>query len=165
MPQIILTTEIQSTIDVCFDLSRSIDLHTISTAHTGEQAIAGKTTGLIELNEFVTWQATHIGIRQKLTSKITAYDRPRYFVDEQIKGPFKSMRHEHYFEQYQNIVVMKDFFNFCSPFGIAGMLVDKLFMTRYLQKLLITRNQVIKEFAETGKWELILGSKPAYYSE
>ena len=158
MPQIILTTEIRSTIDRCFDLSRSIDLHQLSTAHTNEQAIAGKTSGLIGLNEFVTWQATHLGIRQKLTSKITAYDRPWYFVDEQIKGPFKSIRHEHHFEQLPDKVLMKDYFNFSSPFGIAGKIADKLFLTRYLQELLTKRNNVIKEFAETEKWALVLGN-------
>ena len=64
-----------------FDLSRSIDLHVQSTGNTGEKAIAGCTSGLIELGESVTWEATHFGIRQRLTSKITAFERPRFFVD------------------------------------------------------------------------------------
>jgi hypothetical protein len=86
MPIIKLTTEINSTLEICFDLSRSIDLHKISTSKTNEEAIEGKTKGLINLNETVTWKATHFGVRQKLTSKITAFDRPYYFVDEQTKG-------------------------------------------------------------------------------
>ncbi|MFX8875810.1 hypothetical protein ABTM97_19785, partial [Acinetobacter baumannii] len=76
-------------IEKCFDLARSIDLHQISTAETNEKAIAGKTNGLINLNETVTWEATHFGIRQKLTSKITKFDRPYHFRDEQVKGAFK----------------------------------------------------------------------------
>jgi hypothetical protein len=40
-----LTTVIRAPVEVCFDLSRSIDLHIISTEHTGEQAISGVTTG------------------------------------------------------------------------------------------------------------------------
>lgn len=79
MPKIEIITEINSTIDICFDLSRSIDLHKISTAKTNEEAIAGRTTGLINLNETVTWQATHFGVRQKLTSQITAFNRPFFF--------------------------------------------------------------------------------------
>ena len=112
MPKIELTTEIFSTIEICFDLSRSIDLHKISTVKTNEQAIAGTTTGLINLNEFVTWQATHFGIRQRLTSIITAFDRPAYFKDEQQKGSFKSFYHEHKFEQLNEKVIMKDVFEF-----------------------------------------------------
>ena len=98
MPKFQLVTEIKSTLDVCFDLSRSIDLHKISTAQTNEEAIDGTTSGLIGLGEFVTWQARHFGIKQKLTSKITAFDRPHYFQDAQVKGIFKSFRHDHRFD-------------------------------------------------------------------
>ncbi|MEP6627252.1 MAG: SRPBCC family protein [Ginsengibacter sp.] len=156
MPGIELVNEINSTIEICFDLSRSIDLHKISTATTNEEAIAGRTLGLINLNEFVTWQATHFGFRQKLTSKITAFEKPNYFVDEQLKGAFKSIRHEHIFEASEGKVIMKDIFEFQSPFGVFGQLFNKLILTRYLRKLLIERNRVIKDFAETGKWKLVL---------
>ena len=64
MPLIELQTEINSTIEICFDLSRSIDLHKISTAKTNETATDGVTKGLINLNQFVTWQARHFGVKQ-----------------------------------------------------------------------------------------------------
>lgn len=51
MPVIILHTQINAPIERCFDLSRSIDLHKISTAHTKEEAINGVTSGLINLDE------------------------------------------------------------------------------------------------------------------
>jgi ligand-binding SRPBCC domain-containing protein len=159
MPKIELTTEIQSTIEICFDLSRSIDLHKISTQQTNEQAIAGTTSGLIELNEFVTWQARHFGIRQKLTSKITAFERPIYFKDEQQKGVFKYFYHEHKFEQVGDKVIMNDIFEFQSPFGIFGKIFNELILTKYLRKLLIDRNNVIKDFAETDKWKTLLNGK------
>ena len=82
MPKIELITSIRSTPEICFDLSRSIDLHQISTAKTNEKAIAGIITGLINLGETVTWEATHFGITQKLTSKITAFKRPFHFRDD-----------------------------------------------------------------------------------
>lgn len=47
MPTIQLETIIDADIKICFDLSRSIDLHQISTAKTNEKAIAGVTAGLI----------------------------------------------------------------------------------------------------------------------
>lgn len=159
MPKIELTTEIFSTIEICFDLSRSIDLHKISTVQTNEEAIAGKTSGLISLNESVTWQATHFGIRQKLSSKITAFDRPVFFKDEQQKGAFKSFYHDHKFEQIGDKVIMKDLFEFESPFGIFGKIFNQLILVKYLRKLLIDRNNVIKEFAETDKWKILLNEK------
>src|ERR1700754_4413818 len=97
MPPIELLTHINAPIETVFDLSRSIDLHLESTKHTGERAIAGKTSGLIGLGETVTWQARHFGIRQNLTSKITRFEYPTLFVDEMVNGAFKSFRHEHHF--------------------------------------------------------------------
>lgn len=159
MPKIELITEINSTLEICFDLSRSIDLHKISTAQTNEQAIAGRTSGLINLNESVTWQATHFGVKQKMTSKITAFERPNYFIDEQVKGIFKSIVHEHKFEKVGNMIIMKDIFEFHSPFGLLGKLFNLLVLTNYLKRFLITRNQIIKEFAETDKWKVVLDGK------
>lgn len=151
-----LETTIKSDINSCFDLSRSIDLHTLSTAKTNEQAIDGVTSGLINLGESVTWEATHFAIRQKLTSKVTAFDRPFHFRDEQIKGAFKYILHDHYFEQKNEIVIMKDIFEFQSPFGLIGKLFDKIVLKSYLTKFLIVRNEMIKEFAETDRWKSIL---------
>jgi len=153
MPLISLTTEINSTLEICFDLSRSIDLHKISTTGSKETAIAGITSGLIGFNETVTWQAIHFGIQQQLTSKITAFERPFYFCDEQIKGPFKSIRHEHLFEESNGNVLMKDHFLYESPFGIAGKVFNTLVLTKYLTRLLKKRNAIIKYYATSGKWK------------
>src|ERR1017187_3295687 len=145
MPLIELETIIISEIEICFDLSRSIDLHKNSTAETEEKAIDGKTSGLINLNEFVTWQATHFGISQKLTSKIAQFNRPFHFRDEQLKGPFKYLIHDHNFQAIDDKVIMKDIFKFQSPFGYLGKLFEKLVLTSYLKKLLLKRNDIIKE--------------------
>jgi len=159
MPILKLAIEIKADIEICFDLSRSIDLHKISTAKTNEKAVAGVTTGLIGLQDFVTWQATHFGIRQKLTSKITQFIRPEHFRDEQVNGAFQFFIHDHYFEKQGDTVIMKDVFNYKSPFGLIGKLVDRLVLENYMKKLLIERNAVIKEFAESGKWKEVLGDR------
>ena len=158
MPTIELETLIRSDIETCFDLSRSIDLHRISTAGTNEKAIDGKISGLIGFNEFVTWQATHFGITQKLTSKITAFNRPYHFRDEQIKGVFRYIIHDHNFEIDTYHVIMKDVFRFHSPFGFIGKIFDRIILTNYLRNLLLKRNAVIKEYAETLQWRSVLNN-------
>lgn len=147
-----LATHIRNSPEVCFNLSRSIDLHKISTAHTNEEAIAGCTSGLIEIVESVTWRAKHLGLYQKLTTKITEMDFPHHFRDEQIKGPFKSMVHDHYFTKNGSYTIMKDVFEFRSPFGVLGRLADGLVLRRYMTGLLLKRNETIKMFAETERW-------------
>lgn len=98
MPLIELETRIDAPIERVFDLDRSIYAHAASTGGTGERAIAGRTIGLIEFGETVTWEARHLCIWQKLTSRISELDRPNSFVDEMTRGAFASMRHVHRFE-------------------------------------------------------------------
>ena len=157
MPKIELQTEIKADKEIVFDLSRSIDLHKISTAHTNEEAIAGKMSGLIGLNETVTWKAKHFGIYQKLTSKITAFDRPNFFVDEMVSGAFKNFKHEHRFADLNGGTLMTDFFEYESPLGFLGKIADKLFLEKYMTGLLIQRNRIVKEFAESEKWRGVVG--------
>lgn len=156
MPIIELHTEIKANRETVFDLSRSVDLHKISTEHTNETAVAGKTSGLIGLNESVTWRAKHFGIYQKLTSKITEFDRPHYFADEMVSGAFKKFKHEHHFADLNDGTLMTDIFEYQSPLGFFGRLADKLFLKTYLTALLEKRNRIIKKFAESGNWKELL---------
>ncbi len=156
MPKIELKTEINAPLQIVFDLSRSIDLHKISTGNTNEEAIAGRTSGLIELNESVTWRARHFGIYQTLTSKITDFKSPEYFVDEMQKGAFKWFKHQHFFSATAYGTLMTDIFEYESPLGFLGRVADILFLKRYMIKLLEKRNQTIKEFAESEmKWKVL----------
>jgi ligand-binding SRPBCC domain-containing protein len=143
-----LFTTINAPVEHCFNIARDIDVHVASTAHTGERAIAGRISGLIGLGETVTWRAKHFGIWQNLTSKITEFDSPYFFVDEMVSGAFKSFRHEHYFTGDDKQTVMRDEFIFKSPLGLLGNLANWLFLKRYMTTLLIKRNLVIKAVAE-----------------
>ncbi|MEL0643017.1 SRPBCC family protein [Olleya sp. Ti.3.14] len=148
MPLIQLKTVIHARLKTCFDLSRDIDFHKDSLKHSNEKAIAGKTSGLIGLGESVTWEATHFGIRQQLTSKITHFESPNYFVDQMVSGAFKSFKHEHIFSTKGGDTIMIDMFYFQSPFGVLGRLANVLFLTSYMKNLLETRNHYLKIKAE-----------------
>lgn len=134
--------------DICFDVARDIDIHTQSTSQTRERAIGGVTSGLIELNETVTWEAVHFGIKQNLTVRITEFDFPNRFVDEMEKGAFKRFYHVHEFIEKPNGTLMLDTFDYTSPFGFIGKIADRLFLEQYMREFLITRNRYIKKVAE-----------------
>jgi ligand-binding SRPBCC domain-containing protein len=156
MAKIHLTTFIDAPIERVFNLSCSIDLHKISTAHTNEVAIGEKTTGLINFNETVTWQAKHLFKKRKFTSKIIEMENPVSFVDEMIQGDFKSFKHIHHFKAINNGTIMIDIVFFESPYGIIGKLFNQIYLQSYLSKLLVKRNESIKHFAETEKWKTVL---------
>ena len=156
MPQIHITTFIKAPIQRVFDLSRSINLHQISTASTGEKAIAGVLNGLIGLNETVTWQARHLFKTRQFTSRITEMEPPHFFVDEMVKGDFKSFYHGHYFKTAENGTILIDKINFETPYGTFGKIANTIFLTSYIKKFLVKRNEVIKDYAESQKWKAIL---------
>ena len=156
MAVIKIVTRIDAPIERVFDLARSIDAHQKSTSQTSEKAIAGRTSGLISLNEEVTWQARHFGIKQKLSVKITKYERPYCFQDVMTKGAFSKMIHDHIFQSEDGKTVMEDIFEFHAPFGLLGKLVEKLFLTDYMRKFLIIRNTELKELAESDQWQKFL---------
>jgi uncharacterized protein involved in exopolysaccharide biosynthesis len=71
----------------------------------------------------------------KLISSRSPYD---YLLDE----------HEHIFKIEKNETQMIDRFNFQSPFGVLGKLVNVLFLKQYMTNLLSTRNEYLKAKAE-----------------
>lgn len=148
MPTLQLSTIIYASAESCFDLARDIDLHQKSTAGTGERAVAGKTSGFCEEGDIITWEARHLGLRQRLTVRITRMNRPFYFEDEMLKGAFKSMMHEHHFEQEDGHTLMRDVFIWVSPFGVLGKVADYFFLKAYMKRFLRKRNHFLKEQAE-----------------
>jgi len=150
MPVIKLTTEINAPIEICFDLARSIDLHMYCVSHTKEKAVAGVVTRLIGANEEVTWRARHFGIWWSLTSRITAFDPPGHFRDSMKSGPFKRFDHDHFFEAKGEVTILRDKFDFNSPCGLLGSVVDAMALKQYMTELLSQRNEVLKRVAETN---------------
>jgi len=149
MPIIELTTEIRAPRERVFDLARSIDAHQDSTGGTEERAVAGVTTGLIGMDDEVTWEARHFGVRQRLTVRVTAFDRPTVFQDIMISGAFKRMAHDHEFADHPAGTLMRDRFEFTSPLGVLGRMADWLFLVAYLRCFLVRRNARSKRLADS----------------
>jgi len=148
MAIITLKTVINAPVEKCFDLARSIDLHVHSMKSSKEEAVAGKTSGLIDLNESVTWKAWHFGVSFTMTSKITAMERPHHFVDEMTSGPFRKLHHRHIFKGIGAQTEMIDIFEFEAPFGFLGTIAETLILKKYMVNLLRKRNLVIKAQAD-----------------
>lgn len=136
-----LITDTAADAAALFDASLDIDLHIASMSRSKERAIAGVTTGRIGLGETVTWRARHFGVWVTMTSRITALDRPRRFVDEQQKGPFQSFSHEHLFEPVDTGTRMTDTIVVASP--ILGVLAERLVLVPYLRRLIRARNRML----------------------
>lgn len=154
MPSFELVTRIAAPPGRVFDASLDVDVHTASMADSGERVVGGVSAGGMRLGDTVTWRARHFGVWWRMTSAITAYDRPGFFVDEQQRGPFRRWRHEHHFAADDAAggdgggTVMRDVVEFASPLGVLGRAVDRLVLRRYMIKLIAERNAHIKALVE-----------------
>ena len=128
--------DIAAPAEVCFDLARSVDAHVASTRQSGERAVAGRTSGLLELGESVTWRARHFGITQEL------------------------IVHDHYFEPADAGTRMIDVFEFTAPLGWLGTIAERVVLTRYMRRLLEQRNEVLREMAESAVQPRFSGGEP-----
>lgn len=150
MTTIHLTTKIKASKQIVFDASRNIDIHQQSASKSNEAAIAGITSGLINLNETVTWRGKHFGFYLTHKSKITAMDLYDYFVDEMEKGKFKTFKHEHFFEERNGVTIMTDKLEYETPFGIIGKVFDNLFLKNHLINFVLERNKILKQVTENN---------------
>ncbi len=146
-----LKTEIKAPIEEVFDLSRNIDFHIHSAKKTNEKAINGITSGLIELNETVTWRGKHFGIYLTHQSKITCLQFPDHFTDEMITGHFKSFKHQHIFHTTTFGTKMIDILEYKTPYGVFGKLFNQVLLKKHLTDFLTARNQSIKSYVEIKK--------------
>ncbi|MGW1376136.1 SRPBCC family protein [Streptomyces sp. NPDC002446] len=136
-----VVTAVAAPPDQVFAVCLDVEAHTRSMADSSERAVGGKTRGELALGDTVTFQARHLGLTWRLKARITSYDRPRCFVDEQESGPFKRWRHAHLFEpDGAGGTIMRDVIDFASPLGPVGRIVDRLLLSRYMPHLIRIRN-------------------------
>lgn len=148
MTTLVVETRIAAPIEICFDLARDVDAHVATSASTGERAVGGKTSGLLELGDVVTFEAVHLGFRQRLTSRIVEFDRPRRFVDEMVEGAFRAFRHVHEFSVEGGVVVLRDTLTWRSPLGPLGVVADRLFVASHLRDYMVRKQAELKALAE-----------------
>lgn len=146
--QFTCSVDIGADAGLVFDLARDVDAHITSTAGSRERAIAGVTSGRLELGDEVTWQAWHLGLPWRMTSRIVELERPHRFVDRQVSGPFRAFRHEHTFEPRPWGTTMHDVVVFDAPLGPVGDVVERAVLGPYLRRLLTRRGLVLKQIAE-----------------
>jgi len=147
--EIRVETVIDASASRCFDLARSLSAHVSTTGSSHERVVSEHSHDLLEMGEEVTFEARHFGVRQRLTSRIVAFDFPRSFSDQMIRGAFKSLRHEHIFETLPSgDCRMTDVMEFESPLGFLGRIADSLVLKGYMTAFIRKRGDALKKLAE-----------------
>ncbi|MDG2433924.1 hypothetical protein [Flavobacterium sp.] len=71
-----------------------------------------------------------------------------YFVDEKLKGHFKTFKHQHFFEEINGQTIMKDVMEYETPYGIFGQIFDSIALKKHLTNFLLQRNSYLKVVSE-----------------
>ena len=156
MPAVIeVVTDVAAAPAVVFDLELDVDVHTASLAGSGERASTGRGPRHLRLGDEVTFEARHFGLHWRMTSRVTAFDRPHRFVDEQVSGPFRALHHEHLFEPLPAGAAaggtrMTDRMTITAPAGPVGEVLAHLVLAPHLRRLLRRRAAHVKRVAEPG---------------
>ncbi|HEV2087109.1 MAG TPA: SRPBCC family protein [Cryptosporangiaceae bacterium] len=143
------TMLVHAPVELVFDVARDIGEHNAALAHTGERAVPpGRTRGLLECGDLVCFRARHFGLRWRLDARIVALDRPRSFVDVQVSGPFRRLRHQHFFAATTGGTLVTDAIEWTSPLWPLGLAADTLVVRRRLLAILAARSAHLKRRAE-----------------
>ena len=151
-----MVTDIAAPPERCFDLVRSVDLHLRSAAHTGERVVGGVSGGLLGPGDVVTFRAWHLGLPMALTTRITAYERPRRLRGTQLRGAFRRFEHDHHFAPLGAGTRLTEIVAFEAPGGALGRLVARAVLAGHLRRFLAARNRVVKAVAESDEWAAYL---------
>ncbi|MBQ1051952.1 SRPBCC family protein [Micromonospora sp. C51] len=150
MPALIeVVSVINAAPSVVFDLTLDVDVHTASLPASRETATTSTGLPQLALGDEVTFHARHFKLPWRMTSRISAYERPYHFVDDQTQGPFRALRHEHHFQDLDGLrTQMTDRMTITAPLGPLGAAVARALVAPYLRRLLIQRAAHITYLAQ-----------------
>lgn len=143
MPDLLLHIDIDAPPELVFDAARDIGVHLRADGGRTE-AIDGVRNGLIGLGQTVTWKSRHFGVTWKMTSKVLELDRPRRFVDEMARGPFRSWWHEHLVTETITGSRLTDHVRYVSPLAVLGNIADAVVIRSHMTELLQAHQRMIK---------------------
>ena len=82
------------------------------------------------------------GIPVRWRSRITVWEPPERFVDEQVRGPYRLWRHEHTFEERDGGTVVRDRVHYAVPFDF---LVHAVLVRRDVEKIFAYRTASLRQ--------------------
>lgn len=92
------------------------------------------------------------GVPLQWQTEIFRVNKPDYFTDRQLKGPYKIWEHTHSFIEKENGVLMKDEVRYQLPFGIIGRIAHAIFIKKKVESIFDFRGKALnKIFVNTIK--------------
>ena len=85
-----------------------------------------------------------LGIKTKWVSEITHIEEKKYFVDEQMYGPYALWHHKHFVKEIEGGVELEDIIDYKVPFGFLGQLVHPFLVKPKLEEIFNYRQEKLQ---------------------
>ncbi len=80
-------------------------------------------------------------------TEITEVSKPNYFVDNQVKGPYRVWHHQHFFEEVEEGVKITDIVTYKLPLGFFGDLFAGWLVRKKIEGIFeYRRNAILRAF-------------------
>jgi len=86
-----------------------------------------------------------LGIKTKWVSEITHIEEKKYFVDEQMYGPYALWHHKHFIKEIDGGVELEDIIDYKVPLGILGQLIHPILVKPKLEEIFSYRQKKLIE--------------------
>ena len=86
-----------------------------------------------------------LGIKTKWVSEITHIEDKKYFVDEQMYGPYSLWHHKHFIKKIEGGVEMEDIIDYKVPLGILGQIMHPILVKPKLEEIFSYRQKKLIE--------------------
>ncbi len=86
-----------------------------------------------------------LNIKTDWVTEITHIKEGHFFIDEQRMGPYKMWHHQHFIEEIESGVLMKDIVSYIPPFGFVGAIANQLIIKRKLEQIFAFRKQALEK--------------------
>ncbi len=101
----------------------------------------------MEVGALIDYRLRIRGLPIRWRSRITAWEPPHRFVDEQVRGPYRTWIHEHRFQPERDagggeVIVASDHVQYRAP---GGRLLERLFVTRDVERIFAFRTRALVE--------------------
>ena len=86
-----------------------------------------------------------LGIPLYWMTEITQVEHHKYFVDNQVFGPYSLWHHQHHFKEVEGGVEMTDIVHYKLPFWFLGDIANSLFVKAQLKEIFDYRFKKVEE--------------------
>lgn len=133
-------------IDQAWDFfSNPNNLSKIMPTNMGFKVIEGATLPLYE-GQIIEYKVTPLPLfKTTWISEIAHINKPHYFVDTQLEGPYKLWHHKHFLKSTKTGTEVTDVVHYQVPFGIIGRILHPFIIKPKLNNIFKHREKQISQ--------------------